>query len=143
MTTIKRIQKQYNWALVILVFSFSSCATYHVTTQSLLEQLANNQPETKVNMLIVYPYFFFPGVVTGNSMTEIKVLDKNEKECIIPVKRQTSIRITKKDGKCKTFYFDTMLIKDSIVTGKNDHFIGTDIKPIKLNNIKKIEIQKH
>lgn len=82
-------------------------------------------------------------MVAGNSLTEIKVLDKNENECTLPVKRQTSVRITKKDGKRKTFYFDTLLVQDSIITGKNDHFIGTNINPIKLNTIVKIELQKH
>ena len=67
------MQKQNKWALVILIFSLSNCATYHVTTQSLLEQLANNQPETKINSLTVYPYFFFTGVVTGNSLSKIKI----------------------------------------------------------------------
>ena len=143
MTTKQIIQKPYNWILVILIFGLSSCATYHLSTQSLLEQLADTRPQTKVNVFIVYPYFFFPGMVAGNSLTEIKVLDKNEKECIIPVKRQTSVRIKKKDGKRKTFYFDTLLVQDSIITGKNDHFVGTNIKPIKLNTIEKIELQKH
>ena len=142
MTTKQILQKSNYWILISLIFSLSGCATYHLSTQSLLEQLANTRPETKVNVFVVYPYFFFPGMVAGNSLTEIKVLDKNENECILPVKRQASERITKKDGKRKTFYFDTLLVQDSIITGKNEHFIGTIIKPIKLNTIVKIELQK-
>ncbi|MDP1800997.1 MAG: hypothetical protein Q8L81_06580 [Bacteroidota bacterium] len=133
--------------IVVLLSVFSlfiiSCATYHMTTESLLKQLADTQNEKKINVLVVFPYFFFPGVVTGNSLTEVKVLDKNGNEGIIPVNRQTSVRITKKDGKRKTFYFDTLIIEDSTITGKNDHFIGVAIKPIKLNNIEKIELQRH
>ena len=60
----------------------------------------------------------------------------------MPVTHHTGVRITKKDGTKKTFYFDTLIIQDSLITGKNDHFIGVDIKPIKLNNIEKIELQK-
>jgi len=119
----------------------SSCATYHMTTQSLIEQLADTQKEKKVTVLVAFP-LFFPGVVTGNSLREVKVLDKDEKECIIPVTNHTGVRVTKKDGKRKTFYFNTLIIQDSIITGKNDHFIGTNIKPINLNNIEKIELQK-
>ena len=119
----------------------SSCATYHISTQSLIEQLADTQKEKKVTVLVVFP-LFFPGVVTGNSLREVKVLDKNEKECIIPVTNRTGVRVTKKDGKRKTFYFNTLIIQDSLITGKIDHFIGINIKPINLNNIEKIELQK-
>lgn len=80
--------------------------------------------------------------MTGNSLQQIVVLDKNEKECVIPVTNHTGVRVTKKDGKRKTFYFNTLIIHDSIITGKNDHFIGTNINPIYLNNIEKIELQK-
>ncbi|MEY2830085.1 MAG: hypothetical protein RIQ33_1943, partial [Bacteroidota bacterium] len=41
-----------------------------------------------------------------------------------------------------TFYFNTLLIKDSLITGKKDHFLGVNIKPINLNNILKIELQR-
>ena len=81
-------------------------------------------------------------MVTGNSLREIKVLNKNEKECVIPVTNHTGVRVTKKDGKRKTFYFNTLIIQDSTITGKNDHFLGVNIKPINLNNIGKIELQK-
>ncbi len=118
----------------------SGCATYHITTTSLLEQLATSQPEKKINYIVALP-IVFPGVVTGNSLKEIKVFDKDEHECIIPVSRQTGVRITKKDGTRKTFYFDTLLVKDSTITGKNDHFFGVNITPINLNNVDKIELQ--
>jgi hypothetical protein len=127
--------------LIILLLFISSCTTYHISTQSLLNQLADTQKEKKLNMLFVFP-FFFPGVVTGNTLRQVKVLDKNEKECVIPVTNHTGVRITKKDGKRKTFYFDTLIIRDSTITGKNDHFLGINIKPINLNNIEKIELQK-
>jgi hypothetical protein len=119
----------------------SSCATYHMTTQSLIEQLTDTQKEKKVTVLVAFP-IFVPFVVTGNSLQQVKVLDKNGNEFIIPVTNHTGIRVTKKDGKRKTFYFNTLIIQDSIITGKNDHFIGTNIKPINLNNIEKIELQK-
>jgi hypothetical protein len=130
------------WGLIVSSsLLLSSCTTYHMTTQSLLEQLADTQKEKKVTVLVAFP-LVFPGVVTGNSLRQIKVLDKNEKECIIAVTNHTGVRVTKKDGTRKTFYFNTLIIQDSIITGKNDHFIGTNIKPINLNNIEKIELQK-
>lgn len=125
----------------ILTISLTSCQTYHMTTKSLIEQLADTQKEKKVNFIVAFP-FFFPGIVTGNSLREVKVLDKYEKEVFLTVTHHTGVRITKKDGKRKTFYFDTLIIQDSLITGKNDHFIGVSIKPINLNNIDKIELQR-
>jgi len=119
----------------------SSCATYHMTTQSLLEQFAATQEEKKVTVLVAFP-IAFPGIVKGNSLRQVEVLDKNENECIIPVTNHTGVRITKKDGKRNTFYFNTLIIQDTTITGKKDHFFGLNIKPINLNDIQKIELQK-
>jgi hypothetical protein len=127
--------------LAICFVMLNSCATYHISTKSLIEQLTETTKEKKVNMIVAFP-FFIPGVVTGNSLTEINVLDKNEQPYTIKVKRETAIRITKKDGKKSTFYFDTLIIEDSTITGKKDHFLGINIKPINLNHIEKIELQK-
>src|SRR5438105_12992952 len=125
----------------VSVFLFTSCATYHLSTQSLLEQFATTQKQEKVNYIFAFP-FVFPGTVTGNSLTEIKVLDQNGKELVIPVTHHTGVRISKKDGKRNTFYFDTLIIQDSTITGKKDHFFGINIKPINLNDIQKIELQR-
>ena len=134
--TIKKIQY-----LVMISLLLSSCSTYHITTQSLVEQLANTQKEKKNTIIIAFP-FFIPFTVEGNSIRVIKVLDKNEKVANISVTNRTGIRITSKDGKRKTFYFNTLILKDSLVTGKVDHFLGVNINPINLNNIEKIELQK-
>lgn len=118
----------------------SGCTTYHITTESLLQQFADVHPENKT-VSIAYP-LFFSGTVTGNSLKEIKVLDQNNQEHTIPVTSHTGVRITKKDGTRKTFYFDTMLIQDSTITGEKAHLIKIDIKPIKLDDIATIELQR-
>jgi len=128
-------------SVVVSTLFLLGCTTYHLTTGSLLEQFANVHPEKKTNIIFAYP-LIFPGTVTGNTLTEIKVLDQNNKEQVIPVTNHTGVRITKKDGTRKTFYFDTLLIKDSIINGKKSHFVGLDIKPIKLDDIQKIELQR-
>ena len=128
--------------LLFIPLIMSSCATYHMSTQSLLEQFANTQKEKKVNYLVAFPYFVFPGRVEGNSLKAIKVLDKSRNETTIKVTNRTGVRITKKDGKRNTFYFDTLIIQDSTITGKKDHFFGFNIKPINLKDIQKIELQR-
>lgn len=128
-------------SLLFLTVLLAGCATYHITTASLLQQFADTQPEIKTNIIIAPP-FIFPGTVTGNSLREIKVLDKNDREHVIPVTNHTGVRITKKDGTRKTFYFDTLLIQDSIINGQKSHFVKMEIKPIKLAEIQKIELQQ-
>ena len=123
------------------IFILSSCATYHLSTQSLLEQFANAKEETKVNFIIAFP-FFLPGIVNGNDLREIRCLDKNNHEKTIRVTNHTGIRITKKNKTKKTFYFDTLIIQDSTINGAQSHFLGLGIKPINLNDIETIELQK-
>lgn len=135
------ISKNANALLFICAVLLSSCTTYHISTQSLMQQLANTQKEKKVNVLFVPP-LFFPGVVNGNNLRELKCLDEQDKEHVIRVTNHTGIRITKKDNTRCTFYFDTLLLKDSTINGAKSHFLGLSIKPIKLDDISKMELQQ-
>ena len=125
----------------LCLIAISGCATYHLSTQSLMEQFADAKHEDKHLMLFTPPFFFY-GSVSGNDIQTLKVYDKNEKEYFIYVDNHTGVRITKKDSSRRTFYFNTLLIKDSTITGSKTHFFEWQITPIKLDDILKIEIQK-
>ena len=129
-------------ALIVAGLTLSSCTTYHLSTQSLLEQFAGSQKQKKITILIAPPFLFFPGVVDGNDLREITVLDNHEKPHTIPVTRHTDVRITRNNGKKTTFYFNTLLLKDSTITGNKTHFFKSNIKPVKFADISKIELQK-
>jgi hypothetical protein len=58
------------------------------------------------------------------------------------VTNRTSVRITLADSSRTTFYFNTLLIKDSTISGSKTHFFEAHIRPIKLRDIAKIELQK-
>ena len=107
-----------------------SCDTYHISTQSLVAQLSNSQNQRRI-------------FVKGNDLKTITVLDKNEQEKTLNVITQTSVRIVKNDGKKNTFYFNTLIIQDSTITGSKTHFMKSNIKPISLKDVKRIEIQMH
>jgi hypothetical protein len=134
--------KLFPGLIISCVAILSSCATYNLSNQSLLEQFAGSGTEKKTIFLIVPPYIFFPGVVNGNDLKSIKCSDKNGREQVIEITNRTGIRITTKDGKKTTFYFNTLIIRDSTITGSKTHFFNAQIKPIELNKISKIEIQK-
>lgn len=134
--------KKYYTATILCWFLLTGCNTYHLSTESLLKQFAASQKETKVTLLILPPFVFFPGIVEGNSLRTITVLDKKEQEHIIPVTRSTGVKITQTNGKHTTFYFNTLLLKDSTINGSKTHFFTARIHPIKFADISKIELQK-
>ena len=107
-----------------------------------MEQFAGATKETKVTMLIMPPFVCFPGIVAGNSLRTITVLDKDDKAHELPVTRSMGVKITQKSGKKTTFYFNTLLLKDSTITGSKTHFFKSNIKPVKFGDIEKIELQK-
>ncbi len=128
--------------LILAVSLFTGCATYHVSTESLVKQFANSSAEKKKTVLPIFPYVFFIDTVTGNDLATITCLDKNGQEKIIPITNRTGVRITKTHSSRVTFYFDTLLLKDSTITGSKTHFFNAHIKPIPFSYISKIEIQK-
>ena len=73
----------------------TSCATYHLSTDSLVQQMADTQPEKKYIYMPNLP--FIPFSVDGNSLHQLKCVDKNGKETTIDVTNRTSVRITMAD----------------------------------------------
>jgi len=118
----------------------TSCATYHLSTESLVQQMADTRPERKYIYSPNLP--FIPFSVEGNSLQQLKCLDKNGKETTIDVTNRTSVKITLADSSHKTFYFNTLLLKDSTITGSKTHFFEMHIKPILLRDVVKIEVQR-
>jgi len=126
--------------------SMSGCATYHITTDSLLRQFADTHPEMKVTNFMApggHVFLFFTAAVEGNNLRRITVLDKNNKDYVLKVTHTTSVRITQKSGNKTTFYFNTLLLKDSTITGNKTHFFKYQINPIAFGDIEKIELQWH
>ena len=121
------------YAILVILF-FVKCSTYHVSTQNFLEQFDSSGIQNKG--------FLFPNAVKGNSLDSFRCLNKQGKEQSLPVTSHTAVRITKTDNNRTQLYFDTIILKDSSVIGSKTHFYNSPIKPIKFNEITKIEIQK-
>ncbi len=138
--------------LFFCLILLTGCATYHISTQSLLEQMAGSGTEKKtlgvfpVSPLIHFNAFsiivFYQGSVKGNDLRTDTCLDKNGKETTFDVDNRTSVRITRVDNSRVTFYFNTLLIQDSTITGSKTHFFEAHITPVMLKDVSKIEIQK-
>ena len=123
----------FTTAFIIIAF-LTGCATYQISTASLTDQLNGNA--------VSKGYLMAADNVKGNDLEKVKCIDKNGKEIELPVTNRTGVKITKTDNSKTTFYFNTLLIKDSSIVGSKTHFFNAKVKPIKLSDIIKIEIMK-
>lgn len=108
--------------MVGLVFTaiFTSCATYITTMDNLQSALEKGKPEI--------------------GKTQIKAVDENGREVVLGTSLQSGIRITKNDDTRQTFYFVTATLQDSMIIGSKSAIFNIPIKPIKIADIKKIEL---
>ena len=114
------------------VMILTGCATYQVSTTSLSEQINGD--------VVSKGFLLAANAVKGNDLKVIKCVDKNGTEKEIIVTHRTGIKITKTDNSKTSLYFNTILIKDSSITGSKSHFFNAPIKPINFSEISKIEI---
>jgi hypothetical protein len=128
------MQKVFFGLTIISLALLTSCAAYQLSTQSLSDQLNGN--------IVSKGYLLATNAVKGNDLKTIKCIDKNGKEKVITVTNRTGVRITKNDNSKTTFYFNTLLIKDSSIIGSKTHFFNDKVKPIKFSDISKIEIME-
>lgn len=127
--------KRIYYAIVFISMTLlTSCSSYLISTSSLSDQLTGGI-ESK-------GYLLAKDAVKGNDLQTIKCVDNNGKEKEITVTNRTGVRITKIDKSKVTFYFNTLLIKDSSIVGSKTHFFNEQVKPIKFSDISKIEIMK-
>jgi hypothetical protein len=115
--------------LFILLASLSGFSQYHISKDSLINQMQKGAPEKHI-------------FVTGNDLQTIACLDKNENAVNLEITNRTGIRIIRKDNSKKTFYLNTVIITDSTIGGSKTHFFNAQIKAIRFSDIDKIEILK-
>ena len=107
---------------VIIIFCLTGCATYQISTTELSQQLNGD--------IVSKGYLLATDAVKGNSLKTIKCVGKNGIEKEITVTNRTGIRITKKDNSKTSMYLNTVLIKDSAITGSKTHFFNAELTPL-------------
>lgn len=122
-------------ALAFVTITFLvSCASYTILPASLSGQLNGNA--------VSKGYLLAKDAVKGNDLKTVTCIDKNGKEKEVAVTNRTGVRITRTDNTKTTFYFNTLLIKDSSIVGSKTHFLNDKVKPIQFSEISKIEIME-
>lgn len=122
-------------ALISIVLS--SCATYSIQKQSLIDQLngrpiaAHSQYYRTIIALIDYPSY---------NLTKVKCQDsKGNYVWLYPDKNTQFIFVSKINGEKVKAYFDTVILKNDTVFGYYSRMVGGEVK-IPIKNIDKIFI---
>jgi hypothetical protein len=78
---------------------------------------------------------------SANGVREITCFDKDGNEVTFPNSPRVEVKITCNNGKKRYFYFDTILLEDSVFSGCNSRILDTR-REVKYADIKKVELQK-
>jgi hypothetical protein len=113
--------------LSFLVISCSCYSQHHISVDNLLSQFKDAGSEKHI-------------FVKGNDLKTIKCFNKKEEEEIITITNRTGIRIFQNDGAKKTFYFNTIILSDSTISGSKTNFFNAQVKPVLLKDISRIEV---
>jgi len=123
---------------VVLVFCLSSCKTYYIPVDSFKQQFAgldlSREVTTRGPAGDKVKYMTYP-------IDTIKCVDNKGEPYNLPNSPSLEIRFTYDNNKRTIFYFDLIRINDTLLTGGQSRFISSIKKTIRLNSIKKIEIQ--
>jgi hypothetical protein len=118
----------------------TSCSTYHLTVDSLRDQFIGID-STNLRAVIVQGPLGERYSYQANPIDVIACVDKQGNSVQLTNDPSVEMRITEKNEKRTIFYFDRVFVTDSILYGVQSRFISSLRKSIKLNDIKKIEIQ--
>lgn len=108
------------FGIVLSAMMMTGCATYVMTPQTLQKVLEKGNPQAGV--------------------TQLNVVDKDGKPVVLTPTIHTAVRITKKDDTRQQLYFITLSLKDSLINGSKSVIFNMPIKPIKVSEIKKVEL---
>jgi hypothetical protein len=121
-----------------LIF-FSSCKTYYISKDSLVEQFQGID-SLKFRDVVVKGPFGETYKYKANPITVIKCVDKNNNAAELINSPSIEMRVTH-NSKKTILYFDRVYVSDSVLTGVASRFISSAIRKIPLNEISRIEVQ--
>ena len=122
--------------ITISVLILSSCSTFTITKESLIQQLNENQNVSKTSNVLSLGNEYY-----SNNLQKIKCTDKDGKEVYLYTAKNMNFIITKTStGKTVNLYFDTVYFKNDTLFGLKSRILGGKRK-IPINDVSKIVIQ--
>lgn len=126
--------------IFLLFISLVSCKTYELTPYSLQQQYAGID-STQLKMVEVVGPFNDKYSYLAHPNKSIELMNKEGDISTLPVTPSIEMRITHSNGKKDIFYLDRIFVTDSVVIGSKSRFAPNMSKSIRLNDIRKIEVQ--
>lgn len=121
---------------MISVLILSSCSTFTITKESLIQQLNENQNVSKTSNVLSLENEYY-----SNNLQKIKCTDKDGKEVYLYTAKNMNFIITKTStGKTVNLYFDTVYFKNDTLFGLKSRILGGK-RNIPINDVSKIVIQ--
>jgi hypothetical protein len=117
----------------------SSCKNYYIPKESFAEQLAGIDSTRLQEVTVAGPYGESYNYL-ANPLSKIKCVDKKGESAELTNGPSIEIRITVNNHKKIIFYFDRVMIQDSIVYGVRSRFMNLR-SAVPLKDITKIEVQ--
>ncbi len=125
--------------LVGCILLINGCATYYIPVQSFQEQFQGITESNLRTVKVQGP----GGYITeykANPIETISCFDKNGNQFTIQNSPSIEVRFTDKNNKRTIFYFDRILLKDTLIVGDISRFLP-GLKTLSINEIKLIEVQ--
>lgn len=114
----------------------SSCSTFTITKESLVQQLNENQNVAKTSNVLSLGTEYY-----SNNLQKIKCTDKDGKEVYLYTAKNMNFIITNtSNGKTVNLYFDTVYFKNDTLFGLKSRILGGK-RNIPINDVSKIVIQ--
>ena len=126
-------------SFILLPILLTSCTNYFIPIESFKDQFKNIDSTQLVKVNVLGPYgerYEYD----ANPIKFINCIDKNKISYKLKNSPSIEIRFTQNNGKKTIFYFDRVIVQDTMIFGMRSRFIGLR-KGIPLNNIKLIEVQ--
>lgn len=124
------------YILLLSLLIITSCASYTVSKQSLVEQLQVNEGINKTRNAASIGTTY-----NSNNLSKIKCFDKNDKEVTINANKNTTFAITNATtGKTVTLYFDTVYLSNDSIIGLKSRILGGK-RSTALNDISNIQVK--
>ncbi|WP_291086073.1 hypothetical protein [Flavobacterium sp. BFFFF1] len=127
--------------LLALCLTMFSCKTYLISPQSLKEQLESTNPEGAKQAKINNPLLGGTISYQANALSVVNVMSKDGNLVTLANSPSLETRVTLRNGKKYTVYFDTLMLQNGILFGSGAKLFKIAEREIPFDSIVKVEIQ--
>lgn len=127
-------------ALFVFAFVLSGCATYYIPVASFESQFAGVDSASMRTRELdgpLGPMYSYK----ANPIDTISCFDKSGKPHELANSPQIEVRFTERNGKRVIFFFDTVVLQDSMIIGSESRLIPSIKDAISVKDVPLIEVQ--